>query len=90
MSSEFTKEQLDDLKAWARDLRGEPFWQALREMFKSGISRMRKHARDGNAVQNAFFASHVDTLEEVLDLPNIIIEDHAEEARKEAESGKAL
>lgn len=83
MTTEFSKEQLEDLKAWAADPRGEPFWLTLKDMFKSGVSTMRKHARSGEAVQNAFFASHVDTLEEVLQLPQLIIEDHAEQARKE-------
>lgn len=87
---DFTKEQLEELAAWAKDPRGEPFWLTLRQLFSSGVSRMRKHAREGNAVQNAFQASHVDTLEEVLDLPRMIIEDHAEEARKEEKGAKGI
>lgn len=90
MELEFAKEELEDLRAWWEDPRGKPFKQVLREMFAAGVSKMRQHARAGDAVQNAFFASHVDTLEEVLDLPGIIIQDYAEEARKEAASGKKV
>lgn len=83
-----TKEQLEELRAWSRDPRGDIFWLTLREMFKEGVSNMRKHARNGNGVQNAFFASHVDTLEEVLQLPDLIIEENAEKAQQEGAGDK--
>jgi hypothetical protein len=82
-----TKEELEDFRVWAEDPRGRIFWGALREMFKDGVSDMRGKARAGDAVANAYFASHVDTLEEVLQLPDLIIKEHAAAAAQEEKQG---
>ncbi len=87
MEPRFSQEQLEDLKAWAQDPRGEPFWTVIREMVREGIGQLRVHARHGEPTRSAFYVSHVDTLEEVLDLARLIIEDHADKAQ-EGKSGQ--
>lgn len=76
--SEFSKESLEDLKAWAKDPKGAPFWETIREMFADGITDLRAEGRKGDAVKMARFSAHTDTLEEILDLPALIIQNHAE------------
>lgn len=86
MSRDYSQEALLDLKVWADDPRGVPFWDALREMFRDGISDMRGRARAGDAVRLAYIAAHVDTIEEVLQLTSLIIENH-EKKDGEGEKG---
>ena len=71
---EFTKEDLEDLKAWAKDQKGAPFWATIREMFADGIVDLRAEGRKGDLVKMARFSAHTDTLEEILDLPDLIIQ----------------
>ncbi len=80
---EFSEEQLEDLKDWAKDPKGEPFWATLRAMFADGIRGMRAAAVSGETVPAARYAGHIDTLEEVLDLPSLIIQNNAANAPHE-------
>lgn len=76
---DFSKEDLEEMKAWAKDPKGEPFWQTLREMFADGVHNLRAEARSGDTVKAARWAGHTDTIEEVLDLPALIVQKAAKE-----------
>ena len=86
MPRELTKEALEELKAWRDDPRGGPFWETLQDMARDGIVDIRGRARTGDAVKLAYFAGHVDTVEEINGLVGLIIENHAQEAREEKPS----
>ena len=75
---EFSREQLEDMKAWAKDPKGAPFWETIKEMFADGVKDLRAEARSGADIHAARSAGHIDTLEEILDLPALIIQNHAE------------
>lgn len=75
---DFSKEALEDLKTWSKDPKGAPFWATIREMFADGMMDLRAEGRKGDPVKMARFSAHTDTLEEVLDLPALIIQNHAE------------
>ena len=72
--SEFSKEEMEDLKAWSKDPKGAPFWATIKEMFSEGMADLRQAGRKGDAIIMSRFSSHTDTLEEILDLPALIIE----------------
>ena len=76
--SSFSKEDLEELKAWAKDPKGAPFWETIKEMFADGVKDLRAEARGTAGHQVARAAGHLDTLEEILDLPALIIQNHAE------------
>jgi hypothetical protein len=74
----FTKEELEDLKTWSKDPKGGPFWATIKQMFADGITDLRAEGRNGDAVKTMAFVAHTDTLEEILDLPSLIIQNNAE------------
>lgn len=84
--ADFSPEELESLKDWARDARGAPYWTTVREMFAEGVRHLRAHGRSGDATQAARQAGHIDTLEEILDLPALIIQQHAEKEKTDAEA----
>lgn len=78
---DFTEDELENMKAWAKDPKGAPFWATLREMFAEGVHDLRAEARSNtnNTNQVPRLAGHIDTLEEILDLPALIIQNAAKE-----------
>ena len=70
MAAEFSPE---DLREWRKDPNGAPFWKAVNELFAAGITNLRRAAAKGDAVESARHASHVETLEEILGLTDLII-----------------
>lgn len=78
----------DDLISWKKDQRGEPFWAELRDMFASRVSGLRIAVRANNAHDAAMRAAELDLIEEVLQLPEVMIQEQkAAEADKEKEEG---
>ena len=76
---DLSKDELEDLKTWSKDTKGGPFWDTIRGMFTDGVLNLRSAAKKGESVESARFAAHIETLEEILDLPSLIIQNHAEE-----------
>ena len=80
----------DDLIQWKKDPRGEPFWEELRERFANRISGLRSAVRLGDNHTSAIHSGAIDLIEEVLQLPDVIIQEQksAEEDKRKEEEGK--
>jgi hypothetical protein len=76
MAPEFSPE---DLRQWQKDPKGAVFWESIRGMFADGVTNLRRAAAKGDPIESARYASHAETLEEVLNLPDLIIQQHARE-----------
>ncbi len=85
VNNEFSAE---DLRDWQKDNRGEPFWEELRDMFANRISGLRTTSKKGESVNSAFLAGEIAMIEEVLQLPDVIIQEDIlakEDKKKESE-----
>lgn len=78
MARDFSPE---DLRAWQRDPRGAVFWEELREKFSEGVSKLRATARAGDSASGAYTSGQLDTIEEVLQIPDILIQEQVQEAK---------
>ena len=67
----------DAFIAWQKDPNGTEFWQEIREMFAKRASALRNAVREGNVHQAAIHSSAMDVLEEVLQLPDVLIQERA-------------
>ena len=78
----------DDLIQWKKDSRGEPFWAELREMFANRVSGLRAAVRSGNHHEAALRSGELDLIEEVLQLPDVIIQEQKSAADDKEKEGK--
>lgn len=86
MADEFSP---DELIEWWKDPRGAPFKQELQEMFANRVSGLRSAGRLGDKVLSAMRAAELDTIEEVLQLPDVIIQEQMKsDEDKEKEEAK--
>lgn len=89
MDKEKTSDQdLQDLLEWSKDARGDIFWAEIKELFADGMSKLRISSESGNAIDSARYAAHVRTLEEVLQLPRLIIQQAKSDQEDAKEEGQ--
>jgi hypothetical protein len=75
----------EDLHEWQQDPRGAIFWNTLKEMFPEAISNMRGAVKKGEIQQAAEYQAHAETVEEILQLPSLLIQ----EMKQDKEGGKS-
>jgi hypothetical protein len=74
---------VDELRDWARDPRGTIFWDRIRGMFPEAITNMRLAVKKGLTIEAAAYQAHSETLEEILQMPDLIAQElNAEKEEK--------
>ncbi len=77
------KINIEELREWKGSPAGGVFWEAIKDRYSHAISQLRNAVRKGDWNQASYHLSQADAAEEILQLPDALIEEQREDNKKE-------